>query len=94
MTETDLPPAPLATFGFIAVGAVLLAAAGVFVATNRWSSGGGGLSAPALQSVDAGEVEALRAIQALTPSIWPFQTLHHLREASRLSMLKWRQPAV
>ena len=38
--------------------------------------------------------EALRAIQALTPSIWPFQTLHHLREASRLSMLKWRQPAV
>lgn len=63
MTETDLPPAPLATFGFIAVGAVLLAAAGVFVATNRWSSGGGGLSAPALQSVDAGEVEALRAIQ-------------------------------
>lgn len=63
MTETDLPPAPLATFGFIAVGAVLLAAAGIFVATNRWSSGGAALSAPALKAVDAGEVGALRAIQ-------------------------------
>ena len=64
MTDTDVAPAPLKTFGFVAVGAVLLAAAGVFVATNRWSTGGGGGETTAgLHSVQAGELETMRAIQ-------------------------------
>lgn len=64
MTDTDVAPVPLKTFGVVAVGAVLLAAAGVFVATNRWSTGGGGGETVAgLHTVQAGELETMRTIQ-------------------------------
>lgn len=56
------PSAPMMTIGLVAVGAVLLVAAGVFVATSRWSSGSGG-QAQASTVAPSGELETLRIIQ-------------------------------
>lgn len=59
------PSAPMMTIGLVAVGAVILVAAGVFVATSRWSSGSGGSPVTAGAGLNAmtGEEHALKSIQ-------------------------------